>query len=62
MSGVIVAMRRTLLSCTALVLPLNRPATADELRLPQAVTTLFNFNHQEVAVLTTALAVPPCAV
>jgi signal transduction histidine kinase len=56
MSDVIVAMRRTLLSCTALVLPLNRPATAGELRLPQAVTTLLDFNHQEVAVLTTALA------
>ena len=56
MSGVIVAMRRTLLSWTALVLPFNRPATADELRLPLAVTTLFDFNHQDVAVLTTALA------
>ena len=56
MSGVIVAMRRTLLSWTALVLPFNRPATADELRLPLAVTTLFDVSHQDVAVLTTALA------
>jgi signal transduction histidine kinase len=56
MSGVIVAMRRTLLSCTALVLPFNRPATAGDLRLTHAVSTLLDFNHQEVAVLTTALA------
>ena len=56
MSGVIVAMRRTLLSCTALVLPFNRPAAAGDLRLTHAVSTLLDFNHQEVAVLTTALA------
>jgi signal transduction histidine kinase len=56
MSDVIVAMRRTLLSCTALVLPFNRPAAAGDLRLTHAVTTLFDLNHQEVAVLTTALA------
>jgi signal transduction histidine kinase len=56
MSGVIVAMRRTLLSCTALVLPFDRPAAAGELKLSHAVSTLLDFNHQEVAVLTTALA------
>jgi signal transduction histidine kinase len=49
-------MRRTLLSCTALVLPFNRPAAAGDLRLQHAVSTLFEFNHQEVAVLTTALS------
>jgi signal transduction histidine kinase len=56
MSGVILLMRRTLLSCTALVLPFNRPAAAGDLRLPHPVSTLFEFNHQEVAVLTTALS------
>jgi signal transduction histidine kinase len=56
MSGVIVAIRRTLLSCTALVLPVNGPARAGDLRLPHAVSTFLDFNHQEVAVLTTALA------
>jgi signal transduction histidine kinase len=56
MSGVILLMRRTLLSCTALVLPFNRPAAAGDLRLQHAVSTLFEFNHQEVAVLTTALS------
>jgi signal transduction histidine kinase len=49
-------MRRTLLSCTALVLPFNCPAAAGDLRLQHAVSTLFEFNHQEVAVLTTALS------
>jgi signal transduction histidine kinase len=49
-------MRRTLLSCTALVLPFNRPAAGGDLRLQHAVSTLFEFNHQEVAVLTTALS------
>ncbi|HUJ97242.1 MAG TPA: PAS-domain containing protein [Stellaceae bacterium] len=56
MSGVIVAMRRRLLSCTALVLGIDRPAAAGDLRLPHAVSTLLDLNHQEVAVLTTALA------
>src|SRR6516162_4401845 len=56
MSDVIVAMRRTLLSCTALVLPSSRAAAAGDLRLPHAVTTFFDLNHQEVAVLTTAMA------
>ena len=56
MSDVIVAMRRTLLSCTALVLPSSRATAAGDLRLPHAVTTFFDLNHQEVAVLTTAMA------
>ncbi len=66
MSGVIGAMRRTLLSCTSLVhngpivvaatLIAITPARADELPLLQAISTLFDFNRQEIAVLTTALA------
>src|SRR5216683_4783638 len=66
MSGVIVAMRRTLLSCTSLArngattlgatLVSTAPAHAGDLSLPQVLSTLFDFNRQEIAVLTTALA------
>src|SRR5713226_7805121 len=66
MSGVIVAMRRTLLSCTSLArngattlgatLVSTAPAHAGDLSLPQVLSTFFDFNRQEVAVLTTALA------
>src|SRR5271169_5507421 len=67
MSGVIVAMRRTLLSCTSLarngliglaasaLLPAG-PAAAKELGVLGALSTFFGFNRQEIAVLTTALA------
>jgi signal transduction histidine kinase len=64
MSGVIGSMRRTLLSCTALAraglmglvagtLPFARPAWAGDGSL---ISAIFDFNRQEVAVLTTALA------
>ena len=66
MSGVIVAMRRTLLSCTSLArngvttlgatLVSVAPACAGDLSLPQVLSTFFDFNRQEIAVLTTALA------
>ena len=66
MSGVIGAIRRTLLSCTSLVhngpivlgatLISITPARADVLPLLEAISTLFDFNRQEIAVLTTALA------
>src|SRR5262249_47420340 len=71
MSGVIVAMRRTLLSCTSLVpaaarrgvtalgltvVPFAGAALAADPSLPQAISSLLDFNRQEVAVLTTALA------
>jgi signal transduction histidine kinase len=66
MSGVIVAMRRTLLSCTQLarngliavgptVLPVA-PARGSELTLLHEISTFFDFNRQEIAVLATALA------
>ena len=68
MSGVIVAMRRTLLSCTSLArdglislgvglgatLAQAMPAQAGDLPLWHAIAT--SFNRQEIAVLTTALA------
>jgi signal transduction histidine kinase len=62
MSGVIVAMRRTLLSCTSLVrygltglaMSLATPASATD--LSDTISSLLDFNRQEVAVLTTALA------
>jgi signal transduction histidine kinase len=69
MSGVIAAMRRTLLSCTSLVrdgivgvavsaLATSAPARAGDLQLiEQALATFFDLNRQEVAVLATALAV-----
>src|SRR3979411_1676772 len=66
MSGVIVAMRRTLLSCTSLarngLIALGAtqvsivPAHAGDLALLDAISTFFDFNRQEIAVLTTALA------
>ncbi len=71
MSGVIVALRRTLLSCTSLVpaaarrsltalglatLPFAGPALAADPTLPYTLSSLLDFNRQEVAVLTTALA------
>src|ERR1700761_4479745 len=70
MSGVICSMRRTLLSCTSLArngliaLGITGPgaaltstaARADEITLLQQIAGLFELNHQEFAVLTTALA------
>lgn len=66
MSGVIVAMRRTLLSCTTLArnaligvaaaLPYVSPASAGEAELLGSLSPLLGFNRQEIAVLTTALA------
>ena len=66
MSGVIAAMRRTLLSCTSLarngllVLGVSVaggvPANAAEPTLLDAISGFFDFNHQEIAALTTALA------
>src|SRR6478752_1860943 len=67
MLGAVAAMRRTLLSCTSLarhgVLALAtalattpEPARAADLTITQAISTLFDLNHQEFAVLTTALS------
>ena len=67
MSGVVAAMRRTLLSCTSLarcgVITLAtafsasaEPAMAAELTITQTISALFDLNHQEFAVLTTALS------
>src|ERR1700684_930473 len=67
MSGVIAAMRRTLLSCTSLarngLIPLGlsalistQPAHAGNLPLVDAIATFFEMNHQEIAALTTAFA------
>src|SRR5713226_7258406 len=66
MSGVIVAMRRTLLSCTQLARNglialgatalLVAPSRASELTLLHEISTFFDFNRQEIAVLATALA------
>src|SRR5215211_7882081 len=67
MSGVVAAMRRTLLSCTSLarcgVIALAtafsasaEPALAAELTIAQTISALFDLNHQEFAVLTTALS------
>jgi signal transduction histidine kinase len=67
MSGVIAAMRRTLLSCTSLArnglitlglsaLVSIRPAHAGELSVLDAITAFFEMNHQEIAALTTAFA------
>ena len=69
MSGVIAAMRRTLLSCTSLArhgltpwtahaaaLISIRPADASELPLLNTITTFIDLNHQEIAALTTALS------
>jgi signal transduction histidine kinase len=67
MSGVIAAMRRTLLSCTSLArngliavgvsaLVSTTPAHASDLPLLDAITTFFEMNHQEIAALTTSFA------
>jgi signal transduction histidine kinase len=67
MSGVIAAMRRTLLSCSSLArngvigfatsaLPFAVPARAADSGFLATVSPLLEFNRQEVAVLTTALA------
>jgi PAS domain-containing protein len=65
MSGVIVAMRRTLLSCTSLArngmiglgaaLMLTAPAYGSDLPFQRAVSAFLDLNRQEIAVLTTAL-------
>jgi len=60
-------MRRNLLSCTSLarhgLLALatalsvaSEPALAGDLTVQQAISAWFDFNHQEFAVLTTALS------
>src|SRR4051812_9542124 len=67
MSGVVAAMRRTLLSCTSLarhgtmtlatiLSALPKSAFAADLSLTQTISALFDLNHQEFAVLTTALS------
>ena len=67
MSGVVAAMRRTLLSCTSLaryglialattLSAVSEPALASDLSISQVVSAWFGLNHQEFAVLTTALA------
>jgi signal transduction histidine kinase len=66
MSGVIVSMRRTLLSCTSLArnglitlgatLVSATPGRAGDLPLLNQISNLRGLNHQEFAVLTTALA------
>ena len=68
MSGVVVAMRRTLLSCTSLArnglislgtaaLATIAPAEASDLSVVEhTISTFFGFNRQEIAVLATALA------
>src|SRR5260363_134459 len=67
MSGVVAAMRRTLLSCTSLardgmlglamsaLLPARSSFAAEGL-VAQAMSEHFGFNHQEVAVLATSFA------
>ena len=67
MSGVIVAMRRTLLSCTSLArlgavtlvaaaVVSVKPAKADESSVIEVLSGYLDLNRQEFAVLTTALA------
>ena len=67
MSGVIVAMRRTLLSCTSLardgliaLVPTAFGAVAEaragDLAILDSIDAFLDMNHQEFAVLTTALA------
>src|SRR6476469_5509713 len=66
MSGVIVAMRQSLLSCTSLArhglialgatLVSAAPALASDLTLLDGVSALSDLNRQEIAVLATALA------
>ena len=67
MSGVVAALRRNLLSCTSLarhglsglattlLLPFGT-AAAGELAIADAISAWLDLNHQEFAVLTTALA------
>jgi signal transduction histidine kinase len=67
MSGVVAAMRRTLLSCTslarhgvsglvtALLFPFG-PAAAADVAIADTISAWLDLNHQEFAVLTTALA------
>src|ERR1700704_6359182 len=67
MSGVVAAMRRNLLSCTSLarrglsglvaavLLPAGAASAAD-LAFTDAISAWLDLNHQEFAVLTTALA------
>src|SRR6476469_9533401 len=65
MSGVIVSMRRTLLSCTSLVrngllgsalAALLPAAPAEAADLIDTLSIMLDFNRQELAVLATALA------
>jgi signal transduction histidine kinase len=66
MSGVIVAMRRTLLSCTSLArhaltslgstMVWAKPADAGDLAPVDALSVVADLNRQEIAVLATALA------
>src|SRR5882672_1876929 len=67
MSGVVAAMRRNLLSCTSLarygVIALasalsvvSEPALAGDLSISEAISAWLDLNHQEFAVLTTALS------
>ena len=66
MSGVIVSMRQTLLSCTSLArnglmvlgatLASSTPSSAGDLPLLYQIPNIHELNHQEFAVLTTALA------
>ena len=70
MSGVIGSMRRTLLSCISLARNglillgatalgsaiATSSAYADEMTVLNQISNLFELNHQEFAVLTTALA------
>src|SRR4029079_11080041 len=67
MSGVVAAMRRNLLSCTSLarygllalattLSAVPETALAGDLSISQVVSAWFDLNHQEFAVLTTALA------
>jgi signal transduction histidine kinase len=66
MSGVVAAMRRTLLSCTSLArhgllalaaaLSAAQPALAGDLTFTQAISAWLDLNQQEFAALTTALA------
>jgi signal transduction histidine kinase len=71
MSGVIAAMRQTLLSCTSLArnglavlgtclgaagIIWIRPARASDLPLLNTISTFIDMNHQEIAALTTALS------
>jgi hypothetical protein len=67
MSGVVAAMRRNLLSCTSLarhgmlalasaLSVVSEPALAGEMSLSEALSAWLDLNHQEFAVLTTALS------